>query len=378
MASNNKKPKSGVLGKLTGLVVFIAAVGSVFFIDWEPELNAPPTPIRPLKTMIIESPYTQSARKYPGKVRANEEVNLAFQVDGLLKEFLVKKGQQVSKDEVLAKLDARDFESRLHAKKGILEKAKSDYEKITKLYEAGNAGKQELVDAKSAYDVATADMKLTQKALDDTVLKAPFAGIIANTFVDNFEDVNQKQQILSLQDVTSVEIVVNIPEKQIVFSDPDGVNDYGLIATFESLPGEVFDVTLKEYSTDADPMTQTYAATLVMPAPEKYNILPGMTATVQATRAKARNDDKPIYAVPITAVLIEGDNKYFIWVVNKGEGNTYTVSKKAVSVGEMEKDSIVVTEGLNIGDRIATAGVHLLNEGQQVRLLSAKGGNTGK
>ena len=76
---------------LAGLMVGLAAVGtaiySVFFVVWRAE--APPADelVRPVKTMVIESPYASAGRKYPGKVRAHRQVDLAFDVAGPLVEF---------------------------------------------------------------------------------------------------------------------------------------------------------------------------------------------------------------------------------------------------------------------------------------------------
>ena len=82
---------SRMIGLTVGLVVVVGAVYSVFFIEWDPQAPAEPDIVRPLKTMLIESPFAASARKYPGEVQANNEVALAFQVTGQLIEFPVKK-----------------------------------------------------------------------------------------------------------------------------------------------------------------------------------------------------------------------------------------------------------------------------------------------
>jgi RND family efflux transporter MFP subunit len=245
--------------------------------------------------MVIESPFTSSGRKYPGKVKANREVDLAFQVAGPLIELLVKKGVEVRTEQLLARIDPRDYEHTLAAKRGILAKAHSDLEKTKRLFDQGNAGRQEVVDNQAAFEVAQAESEIAAKALDDTYLRAPFAGTIANTFVENFENVRAKQAILSLQDVSSVEIEVNVPEEVVAVSK--GTKDkFRFVATFDYLPGREFDVVPKEFATEADPTTQTYAVTLVMPAPTDVSILPGMTATVTPYRRDVEANTRSITA----------------------------------------------------------------------------------
>ena len=327
------------------------AVYSIFLVEWRTEVPEEPPLVRPLKTMIIKSPFSAVGRKYPGNVRANEEVNLAFQVAGQLIEFPVKKGQQVAQGELLGRLDPRDFENDLAAKQAALTRAQAEFERIAGLAERGMA---------------------TEKALDDTYLRAPFAGVIAHTFVDNFQNIDAKQPVLSLQEVKSVEIVINVPEERVIRGQ-EAKGQFRFVATFEYLPDREFEVTLKEFATEADPATQTYAATLVMPAPEDVLILPGMTATVRGYRKEDQGAQDTGYAVPVDAVAIDGQGQYYVWVVQTKADGSGTVQRVDVQVGEMVQDDILVLDGLQQGDGIALAGVHLLQEGQQVRPFLPKG-----
>jgi len=348
--------KSKLIGFIVGLIVVVTAVYSVFFLDWDATVPPEPTVVRPLKTMIVASPFSAAGRKYPGEVRASEEVRLAFQVAGQLIEFPVIKGEKVPQGQLQAKL-GRDEE---------------EFTRIKKLAESDSATEKELYEAKARYDASVASVNIARKARDDTTLRAPFAGVIADTFVDNFQNLSAKQPVLSLQDIDSVRIVVNVPEKR----DMEGKGDkdrFRFVATFEYLAGREFDVEMKEFSTEADPATQTYAATFVMPAPEDVNVLPGMTATIREYRKEPANTAAVAYAVPIDAVPVDVQGRYYVWKVKDGGDGTGTVERVNVEVGEMVQNDILVTAGLEPGDRVALAGVHLLREGQKVRPFSAKG-----
>ena len=83
------------------------------------------------------------------------------------------------------------------------------------------------------------------------------------------------------------------------------------------------------------------------------------------------------YAVPLDAVPADGLGQYFVWKVTEHGDGTGTVNRVNVKVGEMIKDDILILEGLQMGDRIAGAGVHVLQEGQKIRLLhKEKGGSS--
>lgn len=371
MAAKGKVAK--IVGAIIGLALMAAAVYSVCFIDWKTEAPPEPKPVRPLKTMVIESSFAAAPRKYPGKVQANQSVDLSFQVGGPLIELLVKKGQEVEEGALLARIDPRDFENNLASAKADYNKAKEELERNERAVKTGAVSQTALTSAKAAFEKAEAGMNIAQKALDDTYLYAKFSGTIANKYVVNYQDVQAKQAILSLQDISSVEIDVAVPEGRVAAADVPEEGEYKAVVRFEYLPGREYEVKLKEYTTEADPLTQTYLATFVMPAPEDVQILPGMTATIWVFLLKDRLNQQEGFPVPVDAVPVDGQGVYFVWKVVEKAGK-HTVQRMDVKVGEMMADEILVVEGLAKGDRIATAGVHLLYEGQEVRLLQPKAG----
>ncbi len=370
MPKSKKVPR--LIGFLIGAILIAGAVYSIFFIEWKTEVPPEPLLVRPLKTMVIESPYTWVGRKYPGKVKAGTSVMLSFDVAGTIIEKLVSKGDEVQEGQLLYRLDPRDFQNDLDATKAERERAKAQYERIKLAASTGAVSQQELTNAQAAFDVAEAQVKIKVKALEDTSLRAKFSGLIANTFADNFQNVQAKQSILSLQDVSSVEIDVNVPEDRVALSMKDREN-YRLVATFDYLPDNKFEVTLKSFSTEADPVTQTFRVTLAMPAPKDKDItiLPGMTATVTPYKLSSEEAEGNVYAIPLDLVPVDGLGNYYVWKVKQSGEDQWAVQRVDVKVGEMVgSHDILVVEGISTGDRIAAAGVHLLENGQVVRLLS--------
>lgn len=369
------KLKAGRLMSLViGLVLVAGAVYGVFFVEWKSEPEEEPTLIRPLKTMIVESPIMPSGGKYPGKVLATEMVDLAFQVGGPLIEFPVKKGDEVEKDQFLARIDPRDFENALEIATAEVTRTKAILERTERSAKSGAVSQTDLTNAKTNHDVAIANEKIAQKALDDTYLKAKFDGVIANTYVENFQNVQPKQNILSLQDVSHVDVKVAIPEARMASTRNISSDRYRFYATFDYLPEREFEVTIKEYATEADPLTQTYAVTLTMPAPEDVTILPGMTATVHEYLKAGEEAEGAGFLVPLDIVPVDGQGQYFVWTLKDVGDGTYSVHRTDVEVGEIIEDKVFVKSGLDKGDRIAAAGVHILQEEQRVRLLATRGG----
>ena len=121
--------------------------------------------------------------------------------------------------------------------------------------------------------------------MTDSQLIAPFSGVISKRYVENFTDVLAKQDIVGLQDNSSLEIIVDAPERLVMRARGD-IRKLDMKARFDAVPGRSFELEVKEFATEADPVTQSFQYVFVMPKPEGINILPGMTATFSVTPEK--------------------------------------------------------------------------------------------
>ncbi|MHC4927403.1 MAG: efflux RND transporter periplasmic adaptor subunit [Planctomycetota bacterium] len=371
MADEPKKPKR--LGIIIGSILILGSVYAVFFIDWGKGKQDEPMPVRPLKIIHIGEMSTPDMREYPGKVTAKDTVIMAFQVEGQVVEFPMLKGQEVTKGELLAKLDDRDYQNRYDSAKATFDQADVQLKRIQKAAETGAVSETDLTNAQATFESTKARMNIARKALADTLLKAPYDAVISNTYVENFENVRAKQSIIGVQDIRTIQVDVAVPQER-VLKGKEMRGRFRFSAVFDSLPDVEFNVVLAEYTTEADPMTQTYTVTFSMPAQEEYNIFPGMTATVRQYPIEGAFEETGRFLVPIDAVPIDGQGQYYVWKVQDTDG-TLSVHRQNVTVGKTvggESGDVEIIEGLSEADRIAAQGVHLLQEGQEVREYKLK------
>jgi multidrug efflux system membrane fusion protein len=335
--------------------------------------------IRPIKLMKVGGSLAGKTKKLPGTVRAADRVDLAFQVPGTLAEFPVKEGQIVKKGTLVARIDPRDYETNLRNAEGTSAKAQAalayaiaEYKRYVKVKETDpGAVSDSMVSLKRAAEkVARADLqsaKATVAAAKDqleyTRLKAPFDGVIAQKYVDNYQEVQAKQAVLSLQNVTDVEVIIDVPELMIA---PIRKTLPRFYAEFTADPNRRFELRVKEFATQADSITQTYRVVLVMPAPSGIRILPGMTVNVAIEFTEEAEAGAEIL-VPASAVFADDAGRPQVWVIDP---NTMKAQRRAVTTGELSGgDSIRIVSGLNADETIAISGVSMLSEGQTVRAL---------
>ncbi len=348
------------------------------------EKTPPKETIRMVRALQVSDPANFAARWFPGQAKATQEVDLSFRVAGPLIERPINVGDEVPKGQELARIDPRDFEvelrnvqGQLERERAVLKRAEADYERVTRIKKQDpGAVSQALLDrtrqlvASSRANIRSlqASVAAARDRLSYTYLKAPFDGIITATYVDNFQFVKFRQPIARLIDHSQIEMIVNIPEDLIHYADFLKAAGRVLVVRFDPFPDYEIKAQIKEIGKEASQTTRTYPVTLIMDQLEDVKILPGMAG--KATRGAAVPEMKETsnIVIPETAVFSPDDSDTsFIWVINE---QTKTVGRRKVTVGDLLDTGIAITDGLKPGEWIATAGVHYLQEGQQVRIMA--------
>jgi RND family efflux transporter MFP subunit len=328
--------------------------------------------VRPVKSFLIETTASGAIRTFPARIDAGRKAELAFRVSGVLKQLAVKEGDQIEAGQLVAALDPTDLKIVYNDRKANYDKAKRNFTRAKELIKKGNISKMDFDKLEAEFKSATATLKAAQQDLNYTKLTAPFNGTVARLNIDNFEEVQAKQSILVLQDISKLEVKFDVPEsllRGLTSEDQKTAeDDVAVSVSFIDLPGRSYPLTFREITTQADAKTQTFQVTYTMQRLESANILPGMTAKVTVDLSKYDSGNS-IYTVPASAIV--GDYKLDpqAWVI---EADSMTVQPRSVTVGRLLGENIEVFEGLASGERIVTAGTHALVKGMKVRLMPDK------
>ena len=329
--------------------------------------------VRPVKLMTINQGGDATTLEYPGKVTATQSVELGFEVAGKIVELPISDGQAVNKGSLLGKLDDADFIAARDAAEANRKAAESAYERARRIFDQGAGSQAEVDSTLRDIDVAKQQLIKAQKALDDSTLRAPFSGQVSRKIADNFQNVQAKQPIALLEDISSLEIDVNVPEQDFSRMKPGLTLEQRTKRgrpeiQISTLPGSKFPARLISFETSADPVTRTYLASFAFDNPDDINVLPGMTAKVILHLRADKSSDSGISGllIPATAVVTDTDGSAYVWRYDAGGSQ---VNKAVVTVGDMSGASIRVLGGLQSGDRIVMAGAAHLHEGMKVRPL---------
>lgn len=317
---------------------------------------------RPVPMMVVQTSDHVSSLRFPGRVRSAQRADLTFNVPGQIIELPVEEGQFIEKGQLVARLDDANYKFQMRSAQAKYNKARTDYSRVDQLWKRSQViAKAEVDKQRTAMDVAQADYFLAKKDFDDTRLVAPFSGVVTKRYVENFSNVQDKEPVISLQDLNNLEIVINVPER-VVRNTPKQVAGF---AVFADQPEVLLPVKLKSFSSDSDKQTQSYEVVLALEPGYDITVLPGMS--VDVLPRKALDGQKAgLVSIPLNAVFSSADGTTGVWVFNPESSR---VTFKPVELGNVLGTEVVINSGLVGGEQIVVAGVSQLREAMLVRSL---------
>lgn len=331
--------------------------------------------IRPVRFEKVIMYGGDQTRTFSGVSKPGLETNLSFKVGGTLRRLNVEVGDQVSAGELIAVLDATVYNLQLDQTKSArtqaeigMQNARSTYDRISKLYETGSVSINDYEQAKTAYESAKAgvnsakkQVQLAEQSVNYTRLRAPIAGRVANVNAEINENITAGFSIIALTSGSDIEVTVGMPESFIAM-----INDGDTVSVmFSSMANENFTGIISEVSYIVGATSTTYPVTIKLENPSE-NIRPGMTANVEFRLTS--EDETETILVPSVAVGEENDQN-FVYVLKVLQGDTATVHKRIVTVGEFTGSGFEIAEGLEDGEMVVTAGISKLSEGLTVKIL---------
>ncbi|SCB59619.1 RND family efflux transporter, MFP subunit [Rhizobium aethiopicum] len=324
--------------------------------------------IRPVK--VVEIARADDTRKldYSGSVKARTEMNLGFRVAGKITERLVDIGDRVMPGDVLARVDATDYqlavktaEANLAAAERGVETADLANKRAEQLFDKSVAPKSQLEQAALSHDQAVSQRDAALSALDQaknqvsyTELRAGQSGIVTAINADIGQVVGSGSPVVTVAVDGEKEVQIAVPENDIAEFKPGKT----VKASFWADDRLVLDGKVREVSGSADQQSRTFAVRVSLPNDQR--VLLGMTATIEADV----NNGNSYVAIPLSA-LAEKDGKQMVWTVDR---DTATVHGRAIKVADFTADGVHVTEGLDSGDLVVAAGTQFMSEDLKVKV----------
>lgn len=324
------------------------------------------------RPVLVARPKVASqsqAREFVATIRPRVESDLGFRVAGKVVQRFVQTGQTVKAGAPLAALDENDLklqkeqaEAEFSAAKMALAQAQGDERRALALRKNGwttdatldriRAAAQE---ARGRQQRAERALEMARNSLDYATLRADGDGVVTQTLVEPGQVVAAGQTAIRLAHSGEVEAAVALPED---FAPQAGKGKATL--TLWSNKAKTYQAKLRELSPSADPATRTFAARYSILDPDAAVAL-GMSATLAIAAADARQ----LMSLPLSAVFNEGKGPS-VWKV----GADGKLQLTPVKLLRFDSDSALVSGGVSANDQIVILGVHQLEAGRKVRVMT--------
>lgn len=289
-----------------------------------------------------------------GIIKAYDDVMIAPEEGGTVKEWKVEKGAIVVRGQVIALLSDDVIRASFEAAEAQYKLAELNYEKQAKAYADQAVSELQLKNAEYSRDAARAQMQLARARLERTRLRSPIDGILDDRYADVGEMAPPGVPVAHVVNLSRVRIVADVPERHA----PDISLGTMALITVDAFPQDTLVGRISYVGSVLSSSNRTFPVELVIGNPGR-KLKPEMIARLRIMRASKER------AIIISENVIQrvDENKMIVYVENGGKAE-----ERAVKIGGRQGSMVEITEGLRVGDRLIVSGFQKLVHGQRVQI----------
>lgn len=307
---------------------------------------------------VSTQPFSEEIR-LTSVAMANQDVRLEAEESGTIRALYVDRGDPVAQGDWIAKIDDRILSAQVDQARAAAELAQQTWERRQRLWEEDQVGSEiAYLEAKFAAEQTAAALAALEERLENTVIRAPFAGVFDERHVDIGTTVGPGETIGRVVDLNPIKIVAGVPERYA----PDVRVGTSAELAFAALGGKRYEGTVRYVSATVDPGNRTFGIELEIANPDRA-IKPQMVANLSVVRQQI--DDAIV--VPQDA-LVRVEDGYVVFVLADRDGHQVAEARE-VEVGASRRNLVVVDEGVSAGEQLIVVGQRSVADGDRVNVV---------
>jgi RND family efflux transporter MFP subunit len=350
----------------------LASATAALVAACQPEVKDAAPEIRPVRGITVERREAGTPIALTGRIEADDEAALSFRIAGRVLQNDRKLGDRVEPGEIVARVESqnelnalRSAKANLAAAQGQLVQARNHFERQDTLMARGfttrpqfDQANQALQTAMSRVDDAEAQLNAAQDMVGFTELKADAPGVVTAIGPGAGAVVQAGQMIVRLARKGGRDAVFDVPAQLIRSASPDPQ----IIVSLTNDPTVTANGRVREVAPQADPVTRTFEVKVGLTDPPEAMRL-GTTVT-----GRMQMEAASVVEIPATA-LTRFNRQPAVWIVDPSSS---TVSMRNIDVLRFDQAHVAVSQGLDTGEIVVTAGIQALHPGQKVSLLGSE------
>ncbi len=298
-----------------------------------------------------------STLTFPGVVKENENISLGFKTAGQIKRIYVKEGARVSSGQLLAELDAADYQLGVEALQIQYDQVKQEVDRARRLYENKSMSQNDYDKALSGLKQLEVQLQANKNKVAYTRLYAPTSGIVEAVSYSAAEMVDAGTPVFTLMTAGEMEVTCDIPAT--AYGERDLFSEYSCRSAYfgdEALPLRLISIIPKANS------SQLYRMNLTFAGQQPKGATAGMN--VEVTISKSANSESALM-IPSSALFTKDDREY-VWVM---QADSTVTEQPVITEGRLHGEMVKVIEGLSTADNVVRAGVSMLTPGEKVKVI---------
>ena len=344
------------------------------------------TAATPVRAERVKPATAERGVRYSAQIIPVEQVSVAFKTSGYVMELLqvrdgsgrmrdLEEGDAVSADAILARVEERDYQSKVaRAEAGIAqakageEKALHDLNRAEALFKADALIRPDLDAARSAHQsalaqsaAARADLEVAATALRDTTLRAPRGGVVLERKLDRGALASPGTVVFTIGAVDALKAVFGVPDA-VVHQLRPGMS---LTASADAVVDRTFTGRVTTIAPAADRDTHLFSVEVTIPNRDGA-LRPGMIATIQLGDHHVDLPTTSAPAVPLTAIVKDSakDGSYAVFIVDGQQAK-----RRPVTPGPIAGDGIQIASGIREGEHVIVSGAARLRDGERITVI---------
>jgi RND family efflux transporter MFP subunit len=290
---------------------------------------------------------------------ANQDVYLAAEESGVIREIYVDRGSRVAQGDSIVKIDDRVLAAQVAQARAAADLAAQTWERRRRLWEDDRVGSEiAYLEARFQAQQSAASLAGLEERLARTVIRAPFAGVLDERLVDVGAMVSPGTPVARLVDLDPIKVFAGVPER---YASDIRVGEMATLE-FEMLDSAPRTARIRYVGATVNAENRTFLIEVSLPNPNGI-VKPQMVANMAVTRTTV--DDAIV--VPQDA-LIRVESGYVVYVAVERNGATVAEARD-VLLGAARRNLVVIRDGVHAGERLIVVGHKEVEDGDRISVV---------
>lgn len=354
------KTKSIKINKMKKYFVSMICIAALSFTvtscsDKGEAQKEPEKSIQSVKIQEVVGESFSETYNVVGVVKPFESAKVSSEEGGLITYQPFEKGSRVYRGQTLVKLRKDQDLAAYDQAQTQFELAKSNFDRVERLYNESVSTEQEYTNAKFQLELASKSVDVLETRLSKSYVTSPISGIVDQKFMSQGEVCGPGTPILNVVNVSRVKVSAGIPESYI----GDVKKGSNVKISFAIYPGEEFSGTVNYVAPTLNAANRTFEIELIMNNSDG-RLKPEMSANIEIL--KSSTDDAIVLQQDY---IIDFGNEKYVFVLEND-----IAKKKSIVIGGRDNNNVQITGGLNKGDKLIIEGYQSVVDGDKVIVIN--------